>query len=456
MRDISPRQEVWRSMDDTQIHPRPLFPGWRKTQNLLSLKLVLKIPERRVLAPVKKPTLFYGYIVVAACFAIQATGVGSHIAFGVFFKPLLADFSWPRAALAGAHSLAFVLSGLVGIFMGRLNDRVGPRALLTVTALFYGMGLLLMSTVTRLWQIYLFYGIFVGIGYSPIDVITLSTTARWFVRRRSMMSGIIKAGTGIGQLVIPFAASLLILSYGWQTTYVIMAAFATFMLAGMGQLLRRDPSQKGQLPDGDTQTASAEFHPVEKGLSFREALRRRQFWTICFINLTMSFSLMSTIVHIVPHAMDLGLPATTAAGVLSTIAGAGMVGRLILGITADRAGIRACMIFCFTLVILDFLWLQVAKELWMLYLFAGFYGIGHGGHYTLISPLVAEHFGIRSHGVLLGIVMFAGTVGGAAGPTLAGHLFDITGSYSSVFWICAAAGSTALGLLLSLRRKIEF
>lgn len=404
----------------------------------------------------KKPALFYGYVVAAACFAIQATGVGSHIAFGVFFKPLLADFGWPRSALAGAHSLAFVLSGFIGIFMGRLNDRVGPRVVLTVTALFFGLGLFLMSTVTSLWQIYLFYGIVVGIGLSPVDVIALSTTARWFVRRRSMMSGIVKVGTGTGQLIVPFAASLLILSYGWRTSYVLLAVFVTIMLAGIGQLMRRDPSQMGLLPDGDTQTGSAEFQGAEKGFSFREALRMRQFWTICFTNLTIVFALMITIVHIVPHAMDLGLPATAAAGVLSTIAGASMVGRLLIGITADRAGIRACMIFCFILLILDFLWLQAAKELWMLYLFAGFYGIGHGGHFTLISPLVAEHFGIRSHGVLFGIVVFAGTAGGAAGPILAGHLFDITGSYSSAFWICAAVGCTALGLLLSLRRRVPF
>jgi len=91
----------------------------------------------------------------------------------------------------------------------------------------------------------------------------------------------------------------------------------------------------------------------------------------------------------------------------------------------------------------------------MLYLFAGFYGIGHGGHFTLISPLVAEHFGIRSHGVLFGIVVFAGTAGGAAGDS-GWPLFDITGSYSSAFWICAAVGCFALGLLLSLRRRVSF
>ena len=406
--------------------------------------------------PLKTPPLFYGYFIVAACFAIQATGIGTHVAFSIFFKPLLADFGCPRATLAGAHSLAFVLSGLLGIFVGRLNDRVGPRVVMTVTAFSFGLGLFLMSKVNSLWHIYLFYGVMVGIGLSPVDVIALSTTARWFVRRRSMMSGIVKVGTGAGQLVIPFAASILIMHYGWRTSYVILAVFSMLMLAGTGQVLRRDPSQKGVLPDGDTQTGSAGFHLAEKGLSFREALKTRQFWTICFTNLAIVFSLIIILVHITPHAMDIGLPATTAAGILSTIGGTSMIGRLFMGIAADRAGIRACMIFCFTLLISAFLWLQVANELWMLFLFAFVYGFGHGGYFALISPLVAEHFGIRSHGVLFGIVLFAGTVGGAVGPILAGHLFDITGSYGGAFWICMAFGTTALGLIMSLRQRSLF
>ena len=406
--------------------------------------------------PLKKPALFYGYFIVAACFAIQATGIGTHVAFSIFFKPLLADFGCPRATLAGAHSLAFVLSGLIGIFVGRLNDRLGPRVVMTVTAFSFGLGLFLMSKVNTVWHIYLFYGVMVGIGLSPVDVIALSTTARWFVRRRSMMSGIVKVGTGAGQLVIPFAASILIMHYGWRTSYVILAVFGMLMLAGTGQVLRRDPSQKGVLPDGDTQTGSAGFYIAEKGLSFREALKTRQFWTICFTNLTIVFSLIIIMVHITPHAMDIGLPATTAAGILSTIGGTSMIGRLLMGITADRAGIRACMIFCFTLLISAFLWLQMANELWMLYLFAFVYGFGHGGYFALISPLVAEHFGIRSHGVLFGIVLFAGTVGGAMGPILAGHLFDITGSYGGAFWTCAAFVTSGLGLILSLRKRSLF
>jgi MFS family permease len=405
---------------------------------------------------VKKPALFYGYVIVAACFGIQATGIGTHVAFGIFMKPLLADFDWPRAILAGAHSLAFVLSGFLGIFVGRLNDRLGPRVVMASTAFSFGLGLFLMSKVNAVWQLYLFYGVIVGMGMSSVDVIALSTTARWFERRRGTMSGIVKVGTGAGQLFIPFAASVLIAAYGWRISFMIISVFAMLMLAGTGQLLRRDPSQKGLLPDGDRPDETRAIDAPEKGFSLNEALRMRQFWTICFANLSVVFCLMSIMLHIAPHAMDIGHSAKAAAAVLSTIGGASMIGRLSIGFAADRAGNRACMIFCLAVLISSFLWLQVAKELWSLYLFAVVYGIGHGGFFTLISPLVAEHFGIRSHGVLFGLVAFAGTVGGAMGPILAGHLFDITGTYESAFWTCAAFSAAGLGLLVSLKRRRPF
>jgi MFS family permease len=110
------------------------------------------------------------------------------------------------------------------------------------------------------------------------------------------------------------------------------------------------------------------------------------------------------------------------------------------------------MIICFILLILAFLWLQLAGELWMLCLFAVVYGFAHGGLFTVISPIVAEYFGLRSHGALFGIVFFSSMVGGAIGPVIAGHIFDITGSYNLAFWICTAVAAIALGFILSLRQ----
>jgi MFS family permease len=270
--------------------------------------------------------------------------VGSYISFGVFFKYLLAEFDWSRATLSGAHSSTFLIAGIFGILVGRLTDRFGPRIFMTVAGFFCGFSLLLMSRINSPWQLYLFYSLFFGIGLSAVDVIALSTTARWFVRRRGVMTGIVKMGTGSGQLVMPLVASGLIAGLGWRTAYIIMGATAMLLLISVAQLLRRDPAVMGLLPDAaDSQAPGAGSDEI--GTSFRGALHNRQFWTIFFANLSACFALLSVMLHIVPHAMDIGIPATAAAGLLSTIGGVSMVGRFVVGNAIDRIGNRRSMIF---------------------------------------------------------------------------------------------------------------
>jgi MFS family permease len=398
-----------------------------------------------------KRILPYSHVIVAACFCIQGLGVGTAITYGVFFKSLVSEFGWSRATISGAASVSFLLMGLLGIFVGRLNDRIGPRKMMTVTGLFFGLGHVLMSRLGTVWQLYLFYGVVVGIGLSSIDVIALSTTARWFVRKRGIMTGIVKVGTGTGQLILPLVVSMLITSYGWRTSYIIIGVAVLLLLVSIGQTLRRDPAEMGLLPDGGTKTSGARQGLTEGGLSLHEALRTRQFWTICAVNLVNCFALMSIIVHIVPNALDIGASTARAAGLLSTIGGVSMVGRFTTGFTIDRIGCKRVIVVCLILLIAGLLWLQIAKELWMLYLFAVVYGFIHGGLFTIVSPIVAEFFGMVAHGVLLGIVVFCGTAGGAIGPVMAGYIFDVTGGYGLAFWIYAVTSVVGLVLILSLK-----
>jgi len=399
----------------------------------------------------KKPPLFYGYLIVATCACIQAIGVGSYVTFGVFFKSLLGEFGWSRATLSGAHSLTFLIAGVLGILVGRLTDRFGPRILMTVAGFFCGFALLLMSRINAPWQLYLFYSLLFGIGLSAVDVIALSTTARWFVRRRGVMTGIVKMGTGSGQLAMPLVASVLIAGFGWRTAYVFMGGMAMLLLILVAQLLRRDPARMGLAPDGGIRPEMSGSDSSHMGASLGEALKNRQFWTIFFANLAACFSLMSVMLHIVPHATDIGIQATAAAGVLSTIGGVSMAGRFVIGNAIDRIGNRASMIFCFVMLIMVLLWLQMADNLWMLYLFAAVYGFIHGGFFTVISPIVAEYFGLRSHGLLFGMAVFAGTVGGFIGPVFAGYVFDVTASYRLAFRVCIVAALIGLGLITSLK-----
>ncbi len=124
---------------------------------------------------------------------------GLFIVFGIFFNPLLEEFGWTRAAISGAYSLSSIFQGVLGIAMGGLVDRFGPRIVVTVCGVFLGAGYLLMSQVNTVWQIYLFYGVIIGIGMSGLWVPLLSPINRWFVTRRSLM-------TGIGMLISAMAS----------------------------------------------------------------------------------------------------------------------------------------------------------------------------------------------------------------------------------------------------------
>jgi MFS family permease len=163
------------------------------------------------------------------------------------------------------------------------------------------------------------------------------------------------------------------------------------------------------------------------------------------------FCLLTVVVHIVPHARDLGLPPTIAAGVLSTIGGVSMLGRFTMGTVNDGIGGKRSLITCFIILIGGLVWLQFSECAWMLYLFAVIYGFAHGGLFTVMSPMVAELFGTGSHGLLFGIVLFGGTLGGALGPLMAGHLFDLTGTYRLVFLILTALALVGFGLIMTLR-----
>lgn len=397
------------------------------------------------------PQRFYGYTIVAACFLIQGIGVGSFIAYGVFFPSLLDTFGWSRTMISGASSMALLLMGFLGILTGALNDRFAPRIIMTVTGVILGCSYLLLTQMNAVWQLYLFFGLMTGIGLSSIDVIPLTTTSRWFTARRGVMTGLVKVGTGAGQLIMPFLAGMCITRLGWRSAYGIIGLIVLVFIVGAGQLLRRDPAQMGQVPDGRNNPHDGVESGAESGLSFAEALHSGPFWMLCALNLLAVASMFVILVHIVPHASDLGIATLQAAGILSTIGGVSMLGRLSVGFAIDWMGSRKCMQICLVILIASFVWLQMARDVWTLYAFAAIYGIAHGGIFTVISPITAELFGIRSHGSLFGIVVFGGTIGGAIGPVLAGLVFDMTRSYDLIFM--ALIGLAALSLVLTLLIK---
>jgi len=395
----------------------------------------------------KRPRFFYGYVVVLASFCAMVVAGGTTYTFGVFFKPLLTEFGWTRAMTSGAFSLYMVLHGFLYIVTGRLTDRFGPRLVVTACGCFLGLGYLLMSQVSAIWQLYLFYGVIMAIGMSGLFVPTLSTIPRWFVKRRGMMTGIVASGVGVGTVVMPPLASQLISIYDWSNSYIAVGIIALVLIIPAAQFLRRDPGQIGQLPYGKNEVKEEGLNLEARGFSPQEAIHTRQFWMLGGLYFCHGFLLQATMVHIVPHAIELGISAIIAANILAIIGGLNVVGRIGMGSASDRIGNKLSLIIAFMVMSVALLWLQVAQELWMLYLFAAIFGFGYGGQTALMAPIAAELFGLRAHSTILGIVVFVVTIGGAAGPIIAGHIFDITNSYYLAFSICATL--SIIGFILT-------
>ena len=124
-----------------------------------------------------QPKFFYGYVVVIAGFLILVSMYGTLYSFGVFFKPVLAEFGWARATTSGAYSLCFLLSGALAMAAGRLSDRFGPTAVMSCSGLLLGLGYFLTSKMSTVWELYLYYGVIVGIGMGGGIAPSLSTVA---------------------------------------------------------------------------------------------------------------------------------------------------------------------------------------------------------------------------------------------------------------------------------------
>ena len=405
-------------------------------------------------SPIPTQKLFYGYYIVAASFIIMVVIWAAFYSYGVFFKPLIAEFGWTRAATSGAFSLAAIINGLFAIVMGRLTDKAGPRIVMSICAVVLCLGFALMSQIQTTWQLYLFHGIIIGIGMGGSFVPLMTTVVRWFVDKRNLMTGVITAGVGIGILIGPPATQQLIAHYGWRASYIVIAVLILFTVLLPAQLIRRDPSELGICALGeDTPTLQRVTESSSTSFSFHDAIRLRRFWLVYALFFCLGFCAFAIVVHITPHAIDLGTSPAVAANFLATVGALSVTGRIVMGRLADILGSKKGFAIGLLLMSIALGGLIPVKTLWIIFLLAGLFGLAYGTCVATQAPMVAELFGLESHGTILGFLSFGFVTGGALGPWLAGTIFDHAGSYQFAFALCAAVSIT--GLILTRFLKTE-
>jgi MFS family permease len=401
-------------------------------------------------SPKSESRVFYGFIIAIAAFFILFSAYGVRFAYGVFFKPMGNELGFNAATTSAAYSISFFCEGIFSLVSGGLADRFGPRIVLSLSSVLVVTGYCLLPLVHFPWQLFLFYGILIGVGMGAMFVPLISMIARWFNARRNFMTGLVSSGAGAGMLFIPPYTAHLIDGHGWRNSFLIMgiAIFAVAIVAA--QFLKRDPKAIGAVPYGESRNAP----PAEsgsQGYTFGPALRTPQFWVLFTMMFCFGIFAMSYNVHIVPDAINSGMRPTTAANIMAVTGAMFIISRIALGSIADRSGNRPIVILCFVVSAAAFSFIALLHSHWVFFLLAAMIGISQGGVGLSQSPLVASLFGLRSHGIILGCLGLGNTAGAALGPLLTGLIFDHTGSYHWALWMCAAVSFVALLIALLIR-----
>ena len=308
---------------------------------------------------------------------------GTFNSFGVFFESFIREFGWTRAIISGGSALNTMIFGILCVFSAGLSERLGPRWVMTICGIILGLGYFLMAQMTSIWELYLYFGVFVAIGMSAY-IPLLSLVPKWFTTRRGRMNAIVLSGMGLGIMIVPPVASTLISLWQWRNSYRVMAIVTLIVMVAASQFLRSLPNPKdnGQ----NTRTAIRSVDHKAEGLTLRQAVRTKQFALVCLLYFSFLFCLVAITVHMVVHAIGLNIPATRASLTLSLIGGACVVGMNVMGNLADRFSNRIALGISYSLMGLSLLWLIPSQSEWSFYLFSILFGFAYGGMQVLFSP----------------------------------------------------------------------
>jgi MFS family permease len=403
--------------------------------------------EQETIMSVRTPgaelRVFYGWWVVAAAFAITFLGFGSAYTFSNFLEPLQRDFGASRGSVSLVFSLAGFLYFGLGIVSGPLADRFGSRPLVMTGMILLGLGLALAGAAQNLFEVYAAYGLGVGLGMGFAYVPAIGAVQRWFVRRRGFASGLAVAGIGVGTLVMPPLASLLIGSLGWRGAYLVLGALALVLGCGMALLIENDPRGRGLNPDGDELASPS---GQAGGTAVGEAIRSGRFIGLYAACLICSFGAFVPFVHLVPFARDHGIAAPMAALLLSVIGLGSTAGRFFLGTIADRMGRERSLLMMYVGMAASLAVWALSANVWSLAAFAAVYGVFYGGWVAVLPAVVTDYFGGRHVSGIIGVLYTSVAFGTLIGPSAAGFAYDLSHSYELP--IIASAATNALAAII--------
>lgn len=403
--------------------------------------------------------IFYGWWIVCGAFAVQLLMSALLTqAFGAYVPVLQEQFGWSKSALAGAYSAQRIQSGIFGPVQGWLLTRFGPRTVMRVGMVFFGVGLMLFSQFNSLLTFYLTF-LIAGFGTSMVGPMSLITTlVNWFSRRRATALGVAQMGMSVGGLLVPVVAYSLV-QFGWRSTAFFSGVIILVVGLPITQLIRTRPEDYGEVPDGrHVGDLNAKQHAVseeeteeEPEFTIRQAMRTRAFWLISFGHASAVLVVSAVLVHLIIDLNEgLGYSLPAAAAIVSVMTTCQMIGLPLGGMLGDRFEKRRIATLAMFGHGIALIVLANATGIAMVLLFAVMHGLAWGMRGPLMQAMRADYFGRRAFAQVMGVSTLIVMAGMTSGPLIAGFLADRTGDYQlgfTVLGIAAIVGSLFFILL---------
>ncbi len=392
----------------------------------------------------------YRWAIVAIGALMSCVAIGAMFSLAVFLDPMASGTGWSRAGISSAMTLNFLTMGLGAFFWGAVSDRYGTRIVVLIGAFLLGLALVLASRAPSLIVFQLTYGILVGLSASAFFAPMIAAVTGWFETNRSLAVSLVSAGMGVAPMTISPFARWLITTYDWRTAMFSIGVLAWALLVPAALLVRRPPAGGGARAAGAANGG---------GISVAQALRTPQFLVLALTFFACCAAHSGPIFHMVSYAIICGVGPMAAVSIYSVEGLAGLGGRLLLGVAADRIGVKPVLIAGLLVQAVAIGTYVFVKELPEFYMLAVVFGTAYGGVMPLYATLAREYFGQAIMGTVFGAATMMSSLGMALGPLAGGLVFDTFASYSWLYIGSAAVGLGAVAIALAFpplpRRQLQ-
>jgi MFS family permease len=404
--------------------------------------------------------LHYAWVVLGLVFVSMLAGVSVRAAPGVMIGPLRRAFGWDVSTISAAISVNIMLMGLIGPFMTGLMQSLGLKRtmLLALLVLMSGTGLSLFMTSP--WQLFLTWGVMVGVGAGAGAVGFAGAVAnRWFFKRTGFAAGLLFAANAAGQLIFLPLLAWMANRYGWQGVAIATTAAIACVIPILFFLLPESPEHIGLAPYGGTAIVRVGDHnapgrnmfSVATGALVR-ASRSTDFWLLC---LTFGICGLSTNglinTHLIAYCLDEGIPEIQGASILAGIGLFSLFGSMASGWLCDRYSPRVLLFWYYSLRGLSLVLIPFSPfNAPSLSVFAVFYGLDWVATGPATFSLTNEVFGRRDAPVIVSWIFLAHQIGGSIAAFGAGAVRSASGSYLLAFLASGVAFLAASMLVLRI------